>query len=159
MSTIGMTLFPLGWAHYLVGGLFIGAGVALLFVATGLVGGMSTLFSSIWSLLSRWPYFQQARFVQSRAWRLVYALGLVLGAALWWVWRGPAGPLSTALPWWQLLIGGVLVGYGARLSNGCTSGHGICGLSSLRLPSLLAVLTFMASGIVTASLVAVFLKG
>lgn len=159
MSTIEMTLFPLGWAHYLVGGLFIGAGVALLFVATGLVGGMSTFFSSTWSLVSRWPYFQQARFVQSRSWRLVYALGLVLGAALWWVWRGPTGPLGTAVPWWQLLIGGVLVGYGARLSNGCTSGHGICGLSSLRLPSLLAVLTFMASGIVTASLVAVFLKG
>ncbi|MEX8516985.1 MAG: YeeE/YedE family protein [Leptothrix sp. (in: b-proteobacteria)] len=154
-----MTLFPLGWAHYLVGGLFIGAGVALLFVATGLVGGMSTFFSSTWSLVSRWPYFQQARFVQSRSWRLVYALGLVLGAALWWVWRGPTGPLGTAVPWWQLLIGGVLVGYGARLSNGCTSGHGICGLSSLRLPSLLAVLTFMACGIVTASLVTVFLKG
>lgn len=159
MSTIEMTLFPLGWAHYLVGGLFIGAGVALLFVATGLVGGMSTFFSSTWSLVSRWPYFQQARFVQSRSWRLVYALGLVLGAALWWVWRGPTGPLGTAVPWWQLLIGGVLVGYGARLSNGCTSGHGICGLSSLRLPSLLAVLTFMACGIVTASLVTVFLKG
>jgi uncharacterized membrane protein YedE/YeeE len=159
MSTIEMTLFPLGWAHYLVGGLFIGAGVALLFVTTGLVGGMSTFFTSTWSLVSRWPYFQQARFVQSRSWRLVYALGLVLGAALWWAWRGPAGPLSTAVPWWQLLVGGLLVGYGARLSNGCTSGHGICGLSSLRLPSLLAVLTFMGSGIVTASLVAAFLKG
>jgi uncharacterized membrane protein YedE/YeeE len=46
------------------------------------------------------------------------------------------------------------VGYGARLSRGCTSGHGICGLASLRLPSLLAVLTFMATAILTAHLTA-----
>ncbi len=51
-------------------------------------------------------------------------------------------------------IGGFLVGYGARLGNGCTSGHGICGLGSLQWPSLLAVLTFMATAFITANLVA-----
>jgi uncharacterized membrane protein YedE/YeeE len=56
------------------------------------------------------------------------------------------------LPAWQLLLGGLLVGYGARLSNGCTSGHGICGLGSLQIPSLVAVLTFMATGFLTANL-------
>lgn len=143
-------LFPLGWAHYLVGGLCIGAGVALLFVLTGHIGGMSTVFSSTWSFVSRRPFFQQARFTGSRVWRLVYAAGLVLGAALWWVWLGPAQPLSTgASPGW-LLLGGVLVGYGSRLSNGCTSGHGICGLGSLQLPSLAAVTVFMATGFATA---------
>jgi len=153
------TVFPLGWGHYLAGGLLIGAGVAGLFVVTGLVGGMSSVFSSTWSFVSRWPYFNQSRFVQSRGWRLVYALGLVLGAFVWWQLSGPAAPLVTAVPWWQLLLGGLLVGYGARLSNGCTSGHGICGLSSLQLPSLAAVLTFMATGMITAQLVAAFLKG
>jgi uncharacterized protein len=143
-------LFPLGWAHYLVGGLCIGAGVALLFVLTGHIGGMSTVFSSTWSFVSRRPFFQQARFTGSRVWRLVYAAGLVLGAALWWVWLGPAQPLSTGVsPGW-LLLGGVLVGYGSRLSNGCTSGHGICGLGSLQLPSLAAVTVFMATGFATA---------
>ena len=53
-----------------------------------------------------------------------------------------------------MLLGGALVGYGARLGNGCTSGHGICGLGSLQLPSLGAVLTFMATAFMTANLLA-----
>lgn len=61
---------------------------------------------------------------------------------------------ATAVPAWQLLVGGFFVGYGARLGNGCTSGHGICGLRSLQLPSLLAVLTFMATAFLTANLAA-----
>ncbi len=145
--------FPLGWAHYLAGGGLIGAGVALLFVLTGRVGGMSTVFSSTWSYVSRSAFFQQARFVDSRAWRLVYALGLVLGAGLWWAWLGPSTALGTGVPVWRLLLGGLLVGYGARLANGCTSGHGICGLGSLQWPSLVAVLTFMATAFITANVV------
>ena len=66
---------------------------------------------------------------------------------------GPAGGVHTAVSWWQLLAGGFLAGFGARLSNGCTSGHGICGLASLQLPSALAVLTFLATAIVVANLV------
>jgi uncharacterized membrane protein YedE/YeeE len=151
-------IFPLGWAHYLAGGLLIGLGVAWLFLSTGRIGGMSTVFSSAWSYVSRAAFFHQARFVDSRAWRLVYAAGLVLGAALWWFTLGGRAPMSTGLPWWQLLVGGALVGYGARLGNGCTSGHGICGLGSLQGPSLVAVLTFMATAFLTANAV-LALKG
>jgi len=147
-------LFPLGWQHYLLGGVCIGAGVALLFVVTGLVGGMSSVFSSTWSYVVRRPYFQQARYTGSRQWRLVYAAGLVLGAALWWWLWGDGQALSTEVPVWQLVVGGFLVGYGARLGNGCTSGHGICGLGSLQLPSLVAVLTFMGTAFLTANIVA-----
>lgn len=150
--------FPLGWAHYLAGGLVIGVGVGGLFLLTGRIGGMSTVFSSTWSFVSKRPFFQQERFTGSRVWRLVYAAGLVLGAALWWWGFGPTQALHTAVPAWQLLLGGLLVGYGARLSNGCTSGHGICGLGSLQWPSLVAVLTFMATGFATAHLV-LWLKG
>ena len=153
-----LSLFPLGWEHYLLGGLFIGAGVSVLFVLTGWGGGMSTVFTSTWSYVSRKPFFQQSRFLDTRLWRLVFALGLILGAALWWTWLGPTVPLHTSVPLWQLGVGGVLVGFGARLGNGCTSGHGICGLSSLQLPSLVAVLTFMATGFVTANVV-LFLGG
>ena len=64
----------------------------------------------------------------------------------------PAGGIATTVPWWRLLAGGLLVGYGARMSNGCTSGHGICGLASLQLPSLLAVLIFLATAMATAQL-------
>lgn len=147
-------LFPLGWQHYLLGGLIIGSGVALLFVFTGLVGGMSTVFSSSWSFVLRTPFFHQVRFTSSRGWRLVYAAGLVLGALVWWLMLGDGAPLRTEVPAGLLLLGGFLVGYGARLGNGCTSGHGICGLGSLQLPSLLAVLTFMGTAFLTANLVA-----
>jgi uncharacterized membrane protein YedE/YeeE len=147
-------LFPLGWQHYLLGGLLVGAGAALLFVLTGRIGGMSTVFSSSWSYVVRRPFFQQRRFVDSRDWRLMYALGLILGALVWWL--GFAGGVreATAVPIWQLLLGGFFVGYGARLGNGCTSGHGICGLGSLQWPSSLAVLTFMATAFLTANLMA-----
>ncbi len=148
-----LTFFPLGWQHYLLGGLFIGAGVALLFVLTGLVGGMSSVFSSTWSFVVRAPYFQQARYTGSRSWRLVYAAGLVLGALVWWLAFSDRTPQTTEVPVWALLLGGFLVGYGARLGNGCTSGHGICGLGSLQWPSLLAVLTFMGTAFITANLV------
>lgn len=149
-----LTLFPLGWQHYLLGGVLIGSGVALLFVLTGLVGGMSTVFSSSWSFFVRRPFFLQTRFTDSRGWRLVFALGLVLGALLWWLAFGQGAAQTTRVPVWQLLVGGVLVGYGARLGNGCTSGHGICGLGSLQWPSLLAVLSFMATAFLTANIAA-----
>ena len=146
------TLFPFGWQHYLLGGLTIGAGVALLYLFNGWVGGMSTVFSSTWSLVSRRAFFQQARLVDSRHWRLVYAAGVVLGALVWRFALNDGQAQSTSVPIWQLLLGGFLVGYGARLGNGCTSGHGICGLGALQLPSLGAVLTFMATAFLTANL-------
>src|ERR1700740_1380756 len=83
--TGGRTLaerFPYGWEHYPLGGLLLGLGMSLLFLATGLIGGMSTVFTTVWSFFSQQPYFSQPRFLSSRAWRLVYALGIVAGAAL-----------------------------------------------------------------------------
>lgn len=142
--------FPNGYLHYLLGGLLIGGGTALLFIGTGLVGGMSGVYSSVWSWFSDAPHFQQERIRGSRDWRLVYSAGLILGAFLWLLTGGTAW--STGIGAWQLLIGGFIAGFGARLSNGCTSGHGICGLAALQPPSLLAVLIFMSTAIVTAHL-------
>ena len=148
------TLFPLGWQHYLLGGLTIGAGVALLYLFNGWVGGMSTVFSSSWSFLFQRPFFRQERFIHSRHWRLGYAAGVVLGALAWRHLLADGQAQHTTVPIWQLVLGGFLVGYGARLGNGCTSGHGICGLGSLQLPSLGAVLTFMATAFLAANLLA-----
>lgn len=145
-------LFPLGISHYLIGGLLIGLGVSFLFISTGLIGGVSTFMTSSWSWLSHHPFFRRPRFLTTRNWRLVYAVGMVAGASIWWVVNGFEGTV-TQVSWWQLSLGGFLAGFGARLSNGCTSGHGICGLASLQLPSLLAVLIFMAAAIVTSRLV------
>ena len=126
--------------------------MSLIFLATGLIGGMSTVFTTVWSFFSQAPYFQEARFVASRGWRLVYAAGLVLGAFLWLATLGE--PFRTEVPAWQLAAGGFLAGFGARLSNGCTAGHGICGMASFQAPSILAVLVFLATAMATAHLVA-----
>lgn len=142
--------FPMGLAHYLIGGLAIGAAIGSLYLLTGLVGGMSTLFSSTWSYVSKAPGFQRKALLESRGWRLVYAAGLVLGALLYLALTGES--FVTAVSPWRLLIGGLLIGFGARLSNGCTAGHGICGLASLQLPSLLAVIVFLATAIAVAHL-------
>lgn len=146
--------FPLGWTHYLLGGLCIGLGVALLFALTGLIGGMSSVFSSTWSYVVSHPYFRQTGLLNSREWRLAYAVGLIIGAAIWWGTCSTGERVAVSLPWWQLLGGGMLVGFGARMSRGCTSGHGICGLASLSRPSLAAVLTFMGTAAIAANLVA-----
>ena len=144
--------FPNGWMHYLVGGGAIGLGVSLLFIGTGLIGGMSTVYSSTWSYFVKNKFFQQARFTSSRQWRLVYALGLVVGALLASLLVPRAAIL--AIPWWQLLLGGVIAGFGARLGNGCTSGHGICGMASFNKASIVAVVIFLGVAIMTARFVA-----
>jgi len=149
-----MPLFPNGVLHYVAGGALLGLGVALLFALTGLVGGMSTVLSSTWSYVIQRPFFQQARLVDSRGWRLAYAAGLVIGAFAWWNLLGDGQRVPVTIPAGQLFIGGLIAGYGARLSQGCTSGHGICGLAFLQRPSLAAVLTFMATAFVTANVMA-----
>jgi uncharacterized membrane protein YedE/YeeE len=146
--------FPNGWVHYLAGGLLLGAGMSLLFAATGLIGGMSTVFTSVWSFFSRAPYFREARFLSSRTWRLVYAAGLIGGALAWLLFTGE--PFATGIEPWRLHAGGFIAGVGARLSNGCTAGHGICGIASLQPASILSVLVFLATAMITARVVAAF---
>ena len=146
--------FPTGWQHFLAGGLVIGVGVSLMFVLSGRVVGLSSFFSSTWSWFSGLSHFQRDDLVQSRVWRLWVAIGLVLGAALWWWSTGQEAALHTSVSPVMLFVGGVLAGFGARLSNGCTSGHGICGLSSMSPAALVAVLVFMGFAMLTANLVA-----
>ena len=144
-------IFPLGWQHYLLGGLLLGVGMSVLFVFTGLIGGMSTVFTTVWSFFSASPYFRQERFVSTRGWRLVYAAGIILGAFAWMVTLGE--PFVTHVAYWQLALGGFVAGFGARMANGCTAGHGICGMASLQPASILAVCTFLATAMITAWLV------
>lgn len=148
------SLFPNGVLPYLAGGICIGLAVSLIFVFTGQVAGMSSVFSSSWSWLSRKAYFQQSRLLESRVWRLWLALGLIGGAALYWFGFGPGIAWQTQVPLWQLGVGGFIAGFGARLGNGCTSGHGICGMASLQGPSFLSVMVFLSVAIFTANLVA-----
>ena len=142
-------LFPSGWSHFLGGGLLIGLGVSLMFICTGRIVGLSSFFSSTFSWVSKLPYFSEPRLIDSRRWRILVCVGLLFGSFIWLITLGQSIQQSTNLSEYRLLLGGILVGFGARLSNGCTSGHGICGLSSLSLPSLWAVITFMVMAMIT----------
>ena len=146
-------MFPLGVFPYIVGGILIGVGVSHIFITTGLHATQSSFFSTTLSYLSKRPYFQQKQYLNSRGWRLTFALGVILGALIYTITLSSEGFFTTSVQWWRLALGGFLVGFGTRLSKGCTSGHGISGLASLSSTSLYAVITFLAVGIITAILV------
>jgi uncharacterized membrane protein YedE/YeeE len=133
--------------------LLIGLGVSYVYVTTGIHATQSSFFSTTLSYLSKLPYFQQSAYVESRGWRLTFASGVIGGALLYAVTLAPSGFFTTTIQWWRLVLGGFLVGFGTRLSQGCTSGHGISGLASLSSTSLYAVITFLAVGILTAIVV------
>lgn len=150
--------------HWAVAGTGIAAvTLGLLFLANRRLG-ISTSLEDICSLLIAQPYFRRGAVSSGRRWRLPFVVGLVLGgfvsavlgggwAATWNLGMfdqvlgfGPAGKLA-----W-MFAGGLLIGFGTRLGGGCTSGHGIFGLSNLELPSLLTTVSFLAGGIVTTHL-------
>ena len=125
----------------LSGGLLIGLATALLWLLNGRIAGISGITAGV--LISSGA---------ERLWRLAFVLGLVLSS---WVWLllAPLPVSQVTSNYWLLAIAGVLVGFGARLGSGCTSGHGICGLSRLSGRSLVATLTFMAVAVVTVFIV------
>lgn len=148
-----MDLFPLGIQEYLLGGLLLGAGIAVTFLTTGIVFGASGVLTSAWSWLSKRPAFRQPSFVRARVPRTFFTIGLVGGALAFTLLLNRSEAFVTDVPWWRLGMGGFFVGLGTRMSRGCTSGHGICGLSSWSLPSLYAVLTFMGVAVLTAHVI------
>jgi len=143
--------FPNGVARYAIGGLLVGLGAAVIYLGTGISAGASTFLESTLSYVSGQSRFQ--RYVASRDWRLLFTLGIVMGAGVYAVvFQG--GAWTTAVSPWRLLLGGVLVGIGTRVGRGCTSGHGICGVGSASRTSLVGVVTFLLVAIGTAQLVA-----
>jgi uncharacterized membrane protein YedE/YeeE len=147
-------LFPRGVLPYLVGGLLVGLGAAIIYLATGIIAGASTFLESTLSYVSDVSRFNRYKYVQSRDWRVVFTLGIVAGAAVWAVFLNPGVDVVTEVSWWRLLGGGFLVGVGTRLGKGCTSGHGVCGIGSMSSTSIVNVVTFMAVAIGVAQVVA-----
>jgi hypothetical protein len=146
-------VFPLCIFPYLIGGVIIGLGVSYIYIITGIHATQSSFFSTTLSFFSKIPYFQQKKYRESRGWRIIFAIGVVSGAFIYTVTVSPDGFFTTSIQLWRIILGGFLVGFGTRLSQGCTSGHGISGLASLSSTSLYAVITFLAVGIGTALLV------
>jgi uncharacterized membrane protein YedE/YeeE len=143
--------FPRGMLPYLAGGLLIGFGTVIIYLSTGITAGASTFLESTLSYVSDRPRFQQ--YVASRDWRIVFTVGIVLGAAVYTFTVG-GGAWTTDVQPWRLGFGGVLVGVGTRLGKGCTSGHGVCGVGSASKTSLAGVLAFLLTAILTAQVVA-----
>jgi uncharacterized membrane protein YedE/YeeE len=120
----------------LAGGALIGLSASVLLAANGTVAGISSIVGGLVVPRSG-----------STAWRIAFLAGLISGAALL-AWRLPIAiaPRPSALPLGWIGLAGLLVGFGTQLGGGCTSGHGVCGLSRFSARSLAAVLTFMATG-------------
>lgn len=146
------SLFPRGISHYLLGGLLIGLGTVIIYVGTGIHAGASTFLESTLSYVSKLSRFQQPRFIRSRDWRVVFTIGIIAGAMSYALVAGEFYWITDVQPW-RLFLGGILVGIGTRLGQGCTSGHGICGVGSGSTTSILNVLIFMFVAIGVAQLV------
>jgi uncharacterized protein len=155
-------LTPLHWA--VAGAAIAAITLALLFVTNRRLG-ISSGFEDICSLALPLPYFRRRSLLSNRAWRLPFVIGLLIGgfvsAVSSGVWRptlalglfderigfGPAGKLA-----W-MFAGGLFIGFGTRLGNGCTSGHGIFGMSNFERSSFVTTLAFITGGIATTNLI------
>jgi uncharacterized protein len=125
-----------------IGGLLIGLAAAIMLLGLGRIAGVSGLAARATGIADTGAPKNVA---------IAFVLGLPLGAFL--IARA-LGEVQVSFPAsiWPLIIGGLLVGYGTRLGSGCTSGHGVCGLSRLSPRSMVATGMFMASGFVTVGL-------
>ncbi len=124
----------------LIGGLTIGISAAALLFFNGKIAGISGISKS---LLAE---FETAA---EKHWRQAFTIGLIIGGAIT-VYFAPEMTAKTLnLPLLQMIGGGLIVGFGTAMGNGCTSGHGVCGLARRSRRSLASVLTFMGSGFVT----------
>ena len=117
----------------LVGGILIGLASVWLLAANGRIAGVSGILHGL--------------FVQppgDRLWRAAFVAGLIAAGFAWHALFPTSTSREVSLVW--LAVAGALVGFGTRMSGGCTSGHGVCGLGRFSLRSLVAVIVFMVAG-------------
>jgi uncharacterized membrane protein YedE/YeeE len=138
-------LVQIDWIHFtpwrsLAGGLLIGAAASALVLLNGRILGVSGIVGGLLP-----PQRGDA------GWRASFLLGLA-SAPLAWALFAPAPAVRIDAGWLTLVAAGVLVGAGTRLGGGCTSGHGVCGISRLSPRSLLATVIFMSAGIATVAM-------
>src|SRR5450830_21466 len=122
----------------LVGGVLIGLSASLLLWVNGRIAGVSGVLGGL--LPPR---------AGEQTWRLLFLAGLVLGAGGYLALTGTPAPIRQGFPVPLLLLAGFLTGFGTTRANGCTSGHGVCGLARLSLRCLAATVTFLGFAIVT----------
>ncbi|MCC7702626.1 YeeE/YedE family protein [Janthinobacterium sp. GW460P] len=130
------------WQHFtpwtsLAGGMLIGLAAALLILFNGRIAGISGILGGVLRPRSG-----------DLGWRIAFLAGLIGTPLLWQLWQAlPPVQVDAGTP--ALIAAGLLVGVGVRYGAGCTSGHGVCGLSRLSPRSLAATCAFMAAGFLT----------
>ena len=136
MSTIATDFTP--WAS-LTGGLLIGLAAAVLMLGLGRIFGATGILAGLVAPENRGEF----------AWRATLVLGMLAAPLVIYLATGnwPAIEVPVSMP--MIIVGGVLVGFGASVGSGCTSGHGVCGMARFSRRSILAVLTFMTTAAVT----------
>ncbi len=125
------------------GGLAIGLGAVLLMLGLGRILGATGIMSGL--------VFAENK--DEALWRSAMVIGMILAPGLIFVVTGNMPAVDVPISPTMIVIGGVIVGLGASLGSGCTSGHGICGLSRLSVRSMVAVPTFMATAAITVFLI------
>lgn len=139
-------MFDIAWAQFtpwtaLAGGALIGVAAAILLIFNGRIAGISGILGSL--LTTRGA---------DLPWRIAFIGGLILAPVLWMM-AGPLPAIEINAGYPVLICAGLLVGIGTRYGSGCTSGHGVCGLSRFSPRSLVATLSFMAAGFITVYIV------
>lgn len=122
------------------GGVLIGLAAILLIHFCGRIAGISGIVAGM-----------LAKKTRTEGWRIAFLAGLI-GSPLLFSLFFPLPDITVQTSWPMIIVAGLLVGIGSRLGSGCTSGHGVCGLSRFSKRSLAATLTFMAVGVITATL-------
>ncbi|MDX1455785.1 MAG: YeeE/YedE family protein [Gammaproteobacteria bacterium] len=130
------------WAS-LAGGILIGLSAAVLMLGLGRILGATGILAGLAIPDNRSEF----------AWRATLVLGMIAAPVVIFLFTGrwPVIDIPVSLP--MIIVGGVLVGFGASVGSGCTSGHGVCGMARFSRRSILAVLTFMTTAAVTVYLI------
>ena len=137
MTGVQTCALPISPLSALLGGLLIGLSVALFFILNGRMIGISGIASNF--IVSK----------ENRIENFLFLIGLISGPLIYNLISGNEINISISSSVILLIIAGILVGFGTRLSNGCTSGHGISGISRFSIRSIIATITFMLVGIIT----------
>ncbi len=132
----------------LIGGMLIGLSASMLLLFNGKIAGISGIIAGTLSPAKN-----------DTLWRIVFVAGLLVGGFLLRLLSPQTFVIGITRSWSALVVAGLLVGFGTRLGNGCTSGHGVCGLSRFSQRSLLATVTFIATGALTVYIINHLLGG
>jgi hypothetical protein len=132
----------------LLGGMLIGLSASALLLFDGKIAGISGIVAGLLS-----PVKNDA------LWRIVFVAGLLTGGFLLRLLSPRTFTIGIVRSWGAFAVAGLLVGFGTRLGNGCTSGHGVCGLSRFSQRSLIATITFIATGAATVYIINHLLGG